>query len=96
MTTLPTAPTLNLVPGSDTGLSHRDGITDDTSPVIIGTTLANSLVTLTDADGALRLTTRADKNGNYQVVVPNLATGVHVLTATATDAAGNSSRRPRR
>ncbi len=88
-TTTPATPTL--APGSDSGVSHSDGITNDTSPVIVGTAPPNSLVTLTDGDSALSLTTRADKKGNYVFVVTGLDTSTHALSVTTTDAAGNVS-----
>ena len=91
MPTPPAPPTLNLTAGSDTGLSHTDDITGDTTPVVIGTAAPGSVVTLADANSTLGLQTRADKNGNFQFDVPGLADGLHTLSAIVTDAAGNFS-----
>jgi hypothetical protein len=65
----------------------------DITPALSGTAEAGSTVTIRDGDNVLGTTT-ADADGNWQFTVPDdkaLADGSHTLTATATDAAGNTS-----
>ena len=83
-----TSPTLALSPGSDTGVSHADGITNDTTPVITGTAAPNATVTLLDNGVTVVGTTRADKLGNYVLTSTALVAGLHTLTAETTNAAG--------
>ncbi len=87
----PAAPTLNLTAASDTGLSHTDDITRDVTPVVVGTATPGGIVDLTDTASELNVTTRADKNGNFQFDLPALADGLHTLSAFVEDAAGNFS-----
>jgi len=90
-TTAPAAPsTPDLIPGSDSGVSNSDDVTNDTTPTFVGTAEAGSLVSI--YDGAVLLgTTVADGAGNWSFTAPALADGVHNISATATDAAGNLS-----
>jgi hypothetical protein len=79
-------------PEAPTILTHPL-ITGDTTPTLSGTAEAGSTVTIRDGDSVLGTTT-ADADGNWQFTVPDdkaLADGSHTLTATATDAAGNTS-----
>ena len=90
----PTAPTgLALAPTSDSGASESDGITSITTGLVFtGSAESGSEVELeSDSDGALGGTT-ADSNGDWTVTVAStLSEGSHTVTATATDAFGNTS-----
>ena len=72
---------------NDTGASSEDGITNNASPLIVGTTEANAHV-LVDIDGAV-FETDADENGDWQVTADGLADGVYTPMITVTDLAGN-------
>jgi hypothetical protein len=82
----PVAPTL--AAPSDTGILG-DGRTTSTVPVIQGVAVADAAIVLYDGVTEIGKTT-ADKSGNWQVTAA-LALGVHTLTATQADAAGNVS-----
>jgi autotransporter-associated beta strand protein/VCBS repeat-containing protein len=89
-TSAPTA--LAFAAGSDSGISASDGITRNTTPTINGTAEARSTVTLYDSDHATALgSATADASGHWTITSAPLADGAHVLSATATDAAGNAS-----
>jgi hypothetical protein len=87
----PAAPVLKA--SSDTGVIG-DGITINNLPVIEGTALANSLVTLYDGAGAGRVklgTAMSDGAGKWSVATTGMSIGTHTLSATQSDAAGNES-----
>jgi hypothetical protein len=84
----PAAPTLS--PGTDTGASRSDGLTDNDSPVVVGTTEANATVELFDGDKMVGKAT-ADGTGAYAITADKLDDGAHALTVKAIDAAGNVS-----
>ena len=83
-----------LDPDSDSG-TLGDGVTNVTTPTLIGTAEAGATVTVfaNSGSGANVLgTTVADAGGNWSFTVTSpLADGVYTITATATDAAGNVS-----
>ncbi|SHN17190.1 Concanavalin A-like lectin/glucanases superfamily protein [Chitinophaga sp. CF418] len=84
-TQAPTAPTIVLETASNNGV-----ITTNT-PTISGAAEANSTVTIY-ADGVVAGTATADASGHYTYTFnPALSQGAHTITATATDAAGNTS-----
>ncbi|MCS6101611.1 Ig-like domain-containing protein [Shewanella baltica] len=89
---IPAAPsTPDLDAGSDTGASNTDNVTSDVTPTFTGTAEANSTVTvISSVDGTLGTTT-ADGSGNWTYTSGVLSEGVHNITATVTDAAGNIS-----
>ncbi len=88
--TTPSAPTLDSA--SDSGTSTTDGITNIDTPVITGTTEANSTVRLYDTDGTTLLGIgTANGSGIYSIATSALASGTHSITVKATDAAGNTS-----
>ncbi|MCS6096591.1 Ig-like domain-containing protein [Shewanella baltica] len=89
---VPAAPsTPDLDAGSDTGASNTDNVTSDVTPTFTGTAEANSTVTvISSVDGTLGTTT-ADGSGNWTYTSGVLSEGVHNITATVTDAAGNIS-----
>ena len=67
-----------------------DGITNDNTLTLTGTAEANSTVKV--YDGATLLgTATANGSGAWSYTTAALADGAHSLTATATDAAGNTS-----
>ena len=66
--------------------------TSDTTPKISGTAEANSAVTVFDTDGTTVLcVTTADGTGAWSCTSATLTEGPHTITATSTDAAGNTS-----
>ncbi|ALV91137.1 Ig-like domain-containing protein [Pantoea vagans] len=65
-------------------------ITNDASPVLTGSAEAGSVVTIRDGNTVLGTVT-VGSTGNWTFTTPALGDGSHSLTATATDAAGNSS-----
>ena len=84
--------TPDLAASSDSGISDTDNITNDLTPTFTGTALANSTVTvISDLDGTLGTTT-ADGSGNWTFTAAgNVSTGIHSITAFATDLANNDS-----
>ena len=90
------APTLDLLPTSDSGTSDTDNITNDTVPIITGSAEAGVVVQLFQAgeqqqDSQLVGETTVDDTGNWQIATNNLADGTYNFTATATDIAGNTN-----
>ncbi|HVZ43898.1 MAG TPA: Ig-like domain-containing protein [Ramlibacter sp.] len=95
-TTAPGAPAaLDIAASFDTGRSNTDNITQKTTPTVTGTAEPNSTVTLYDTGGTLLLgTVQASAGGAWSIAIPTykaLGDGVHTLTVTATDVAGNVS-----
>jgi hypothetical protein len=88
----PAAPTaLDLLAVYDSGAANTDNRTAITTPVISGKAEANAIVALYDGDTLLG-TALADNSGVWKITSSNsLSTGVHSLTAKATDVAGNVS-----
>lgn len=84
-TQAPAAPDVEL----ETPISN--GVITTTKPTISGIAEPNSTVAIY-VDGVAAGTTTADANGHYTYTFnPALAQGPHSITATATDAAGNTS-----
>ena len=89
-TTAPATPsTPDLDPGSDTGSSNTDNITSDNTPTFTGTAEADTTVTVY-SDG-VEVGSGTALVGAYSITTGPLTDGVHSITATATDAAGNTS-----
>ena len=87
-----TTSTPDLASASDSGRSNSDNITSNTTPTLTGTADANSTVNLIDSNGTTVLgSATADGSGNWSITTSALGTGAHTVTATATDAAGNTS-----
>ncbi len=86
----PPAPSLRLAAASDSGVSNADGITNDNTPTFTGTGERGSTVTLY-MGGTPMGTTTADSSGNWSFTSLSLSDGTYVVTATATDTAGNVS-----
>ena len=86
-TTVPVAPTIASF-STDSGVVG-DSITNDNTLTLTGTAEANSTVKV--YDGATLLgTVAANGTGAWSYTTAALSNGVHSLTATATDAAGNT------
>ena len=92
-TMAPAAPSAaSLSPGTDTGVSHTDGLTDNAAPAITGTAEANATVSVYDQNAGLIGKGTADANGNYAITPTSpLSDGAHAILVVATDAAGNVS-----
>ena len=91
----PAAPgSLALAVPSDSGVAG-DGVTNHTTPEIIGTAEAGSIVTLTDTRGSVSTvlgTALTDNTGHWSFTPGTpLAEGGHSVTTTARDASGNVS-----
>ncbi len=67
-----------------------DAISGTDQVILNGTAEANSIVKVFEGTTLLGTTT-ADSSGSWTVTTPSLAAGKHDFTATATDAAGNTS-----
>ena len=92
-TTAPVAPSITSF-STDSG-TVGDGITNDNTLTLTGTAEANATVKV--FDGATLLGSAvANGSGAWSYTTAALANGAHSLTATATDAAGNTGRRRRR
>ena len=76
---------------SDTGISDHDGITNDNTPTIQGNAEAGASIVITDGKGLMVGTGTADSHGHYSITTSQLADGVHSLTVTSTDTAGNTA-----
>ncbi len=87
----PTPPPLAaLAPGSDSGSSASDNITNVTTPTLTGLAEAGATVTLYDGAGTSG-TGIVGLDGAWSITSAALATGVHSLTTKAIDSAGNAS-----
>ena len=87
-TAAPSAPVVDTVT-DDTGGNGTDGLTTDTDPVFSGTAEADSTVEVF-VDGSSIGTVTAT-GGTWSIPSSTLTDGTYVVTATATDAAGNTS-----
>ncbi len=77
--------------GSITGLIANNGVTDDATPTLTGTGEAGSYISISD-NGILIGMVQVDDNGNWTFTPDTpLIDGVHNLTLTQTDVAGNVS-----
>jgi VCBS repeat-containing protein len=66
----------------------NNGTTNDSTPLVNGTTEANGIVTLYDGNTVIG-STIANGSGEWSFTSPTLSQGGHVLSVTVTDAAGN-------
>jgi len=90
VTTGPSAPVIRLDPTSDSGTSG-DNLTNDTTPTISGTGTAGHAIRVTLPGGTV-LTTTVAAGGTWSVTpAVALPAGANVISATATDLAGNVS-----
>ncbi|MFA7019318.1 MAG: Ig-like domain-containing protein [Sphaerochaetaceae bacterium] len=91
-TAAPTSLSVNLTDDKDPiqGSITAGSVTNDTTPVISGTTEAGATVTAKDDVGNTLGTAIADSNGNYTITPTTpLSEGEHYISVTAEDAAGN-------
>ncbi len=89
-----TVPAITMILADDvapiTGTIANGSVTNDTRPTISGVTEANATVTIKDGSTVLGTVT-ADASGNYTFTpIAPLNEGSHAISATATDAAGNT------
>lgn len=89
-TGVPAAPTIDATITDDNGSSGTDRVTNDNAVTITGDAEADSIVTIRDGATVLG-TALADGAGEWSFTTAALADGPHSLTATASDAAGNTS-----
>ncbi len=94
-TTAPVAPSIASF-STDSG-TVGDGLTNDNTLTLTGTAEANSTVKVFDGATLLGSATAERHAGPGAYTTAALANGAHSLTATATDAAGNTGEllRPR-
>ncbi|CAK2696779.1 VCBS repeat-containing protein [Vibrio crassostreae] len=83
------APSADLQATSDSGSSSSDHLTNVHTPVITGSAEVGCLVQISDEQGVMVASGKADGNGQYHLATNSLAEGAHALTVTATDEAGN-------
>ncbi|MFD2365131.1 Ig-like domain-containing protein [Pseudoduganella sp. GCM10020061] len=88
-TLAPSAPVLALASSSDTGASGSDQVTSDTTPTFTGTAEEGTTVTLYGSDGVTVIGTGVANGGTWSITASELAAGSHMVSARATDAAGN-------
>jgi Ca2+-binding RTX toxin-like protein len=86
---VPSAPALDA--GSDSGSFSSDKVTNDTTLTVTGTAEAGSTIRLYGTDGVTEIGTGVASGGVWSITTSPLAAGRHVITARATDAAGNRS-----
>ncbi len=84
----PATPILDVA--SDTGVSISDGITNDNTLTIKGTSEPNSTVSIYNGS-TLVTTAPADNSGAWSITTSTLSDGTYSFTITATDKAGNVS-----
>jgi outer membrane usher protein FimD/PapC len=93
------SPALNIVidtkppstPSTPILVDGIDGVIKTTKPTVTGTVEPNTTVTIYDGDVAVGTTT-SDNTGKWTYTFdPGISNGAHVITVTATDAAGNTS-----
>lgn len=75
-----------------TGRVSGGGVTNDASPLFVGTGEPGSLVTIFDGDSPIGSVT-ADAGGAWSFTPSSLADGQHSFTAAASDTAGNQTAR---
>ncbi|MHC8383994.1 Ig-like domain-containing protein [Pseudomonas sp. LB3P14] len=90
----PAAPAITAVKddvGSIKGNIQKEGVTDDARPTLEGTAEAGTTVSIY-SNGKLLGTVEADVKGNWSFTPDaDLKDGLHNITATATNSAGNTS-----
>ncbi len=87
-TVAPASPgTPDLIATSDKGVSSTDNITNDNTPTFSGTGVNGTTVTL--LDGTTVVGSAVVSGGTYSITTSALSDGVHSITATTSDSAGN-------
>ncbi|MFD2365132.1 Ig-like domain-containing protein [Pseudoduganella sp. GCM10020061] len=87
----PSAPVL--APGSDSGSSSTDGVTNATALTFTGTAEEGCTVVLVDAASGAPLGSAVATGGSWTITVHGMPEGAATVAAVATDAAGNASVR---
>lgn len=86
--TAPPAPSIPVLSSSsDSGSLTTDSITNVTTPTVTGSNESKAIVLLWD--GAVQVGSRTANAKSYSIISTTLTNGVHNLTVTATDVAGN-------
>lgn len=79
--------------GAKQGALASGDVTDDPTPTLSGSGTAGDKINVYDGNELIGSTT-VDRNGHWSYTVPALTTeGVHPLSTTSVDAAGNESAR---
>ena len=90
-TSPPSRPAPDLLPSSDTGRSNSDNITNDSTPEIsIPGAIAGDVVTVSATNGSSTVTCTYTVGSATSCSLPALTDGTWTLSASVTDAAGNS------
>ncbi|CAM4022806.1 Ig-like domain-containing protein [Rahnella bruchi] len=92
-TTVPDTPDINWFydnAGSSKGYNFYNDTTDDTTPTLIGSAEAGSIVQIYNGSHLIGSTV-ADASGGWDYTTPPQDDGVNSFTVTATDSAGNIS-----
>ena len=91
-TVAPVAPTVpDLAGASDTGSSNTDNVTKTITPSFSGTNESRAIVAL--FDGVTQVGTQTTAATSYSILSSTLSEGVHSMSGTSTDIAGNVSVR---
>ena len=78
--------------GSITGAVLNNGLTDDSTPELQGTTKPGATVTIRDEEGTVLGTATADAQGVWKYQLETVEDGTHSWTAEVTNEAGNTAR----
>jgi Ca2+-binding RTX toxin-like protein len=88
----PSAPSMpDLAAGSDSGVSDSDNLTYLNTLVLTGTAETGATITLYDSDGVTVIGTGMTNGSVWSITTSPLVAGTHIITARATDTAGNTS-----
>uniref|UniRef100_UPI0039C6F2A7 Ig-like domain-containing protein n=1 Tax=Nostoc sp. CCY 9925 TaxID=3103865 RepID=UPI0039C6F2A7 len=88
--TVTPAPTLKLSTASDSGFNNSDRLTNDATPIIVGTAEVGASVELFNNGQQIGQTT-VSADGTWQITTSSLTDGIHSLSAAVTDIAGNTN-----
>ncbi len=78
----------DLVANSDSGASSSDGLTNDSTPTLVGSATADSSIVI-QSNAALIGQTRTDSFGNWTITTSVLTDRLYDITARLVDGAGN-------
>ena len=84
-------PAPDMIDASDSGSSNTDNITNIQQPTFTGTAENGSTVALFDGTTQVGTATADPSTGAWSITSSTLGNGQHVITAKATDPAGNTS-----
>lgn len=83
--------TANLSEESDTGISKTDKITNDTTPTLVGSCMAGSLVQARNSSGSVIGEASCSVNNTYSITTNTLETGTQLISMSYEDVSGFSS-----